>query len=168
MTKYALILCTILSFNFAHAALNDAEIAAIVLAANQVDVTAGKVAQKASKTKGVVDFANEMVSVHSTLAQKVIDLAKKLKVTPVENDISKSLKTGGGENIKNLKALKGNAFDKAYVDHEIEYHETVIGAIKNTLLPQASNAELKQTIESVVPILENHLKHAKDLQKTMK
>jgi putative membrane protein len=47
----------------------------------------------------------------------------KLKVTPEVNPTSQSLKSGGESNVANLKTLKGAAFDKAYIDHEVAYHQ---------------------------------------------
>ena len=35
-----------------------------------------------------------------------------------------------------LKTLKGAAFDKAYVDQEVAYHQAVLDAIDKTLIPE--------------------------------
>ena len=46
-----------------------------------------------------------------------------------------------------LKALKkGGDFDRAYVDHEVAYHQAVIDAIDKSLVPNAKNAELKDLL----------------------
>lgn len=42
---------------------------------------------------------------------------------------------------------KGADFDKAYIDHEVAYHQQVRDAINSTLLPNAKNPELKALIE---------------------
>jgi Predicted outer membrane protein len=91
----------------------------------------------------------------------------KLKVTPEDNATSKSLKSGGEENLKNLKTLSGAAFDRAYVDHEVAYHEQVLEAIDKTLIPSAQNAELKNLLVSVRPAFVAHLDHAKHLQASL-
>ena len=52
----------------------------------------------------------------------------------------------------------------AYADHEVAYHQQVLDAINNTLLPNAKNAELKALIEKVTPAFQAHLEHAKKLQ----
>ena len=67
----------------------------------------------------------------------------------------------------NLKMLKGKAFDKAYVDHEVAYHEQVIEAIDKTLIPGAKNEELKALLVKVRPAFLAHLAHAKHLQTMM-
>src|SRR5678815_6025813 len=77
-------------------------------------------------------------------------LAKKLGVKPEDNDTSRSLKKGASENTANLKKLSGAAFDKAYVDHEVAYHQAVLDAIDKVLVPSAQNPELKDLIVKAV------------------
>ena len=88
----------------------------------------------------------------------------KLKVTPQDNPTSQSLKVGGDKNLAHLKTLTGAAFDKAYVDHEVAYHQQVIDALDKTLIPGATNGELKALLTKVRPAFVAHLEHAKQLQ----
>jgi putative membrane protein len=60
--------------------------------------------------------------------------------------------------------MKGKAFDKAYVDQEVTYHQAVLDAIDKTLVPSAKNEELKSLIVKVRPAIAAHLEHAKHLQ----
>ncbi len=132
---------------------NDAQIAAIVVTANQVDIDAGKLAQSMAASKEVKDFAQLMITDHSGVNKAATELVQKLKVTPEENPTSASLKKGGDENLAKLKMLKGAAFDRAYVDHEVTYHVSVLEAIDKTLIPSAQNAELKALLVKVRPAL---------------
>jgi|SRR5690349_13638226 putative membrane protein len=146
------------------AAPNDAQIAHIVVTANQVDIDAGKLAKSKSKNSDVKAFGQQMITDHTGVNKQATALVKKLKVKPEDNPTSKSLKEGGKENIANLKKLKGADFDRAYVDHEVEYHQQVVDAIDKTLLPNAKNAELKDLITKVRPAIVAHLEHAKQIQ----
>jgi putative membrane protein len=143
---------------------NDAQIAHIVVTANQVDIDAGKLAQQKAKSADVKAFGKMMVTDHSGVNKQAVALATKLGVKPEDNPTSQSLKKGGEENVKHLKALKGAEFDRAYVDHEVAYHEQVLDAIDKVLVPSAQNAELKALIVKVRPAFEAHLQHAKSLQ----
>jgi putative membrane protein len=145
----------------------DPQIAAIVVTANQVDIDAGKLAQTKSKNKGVQDFAKLMVTDHTGVNKAATDLVTKLKVKPEDNPTAQSLKSGGAQNIQKLKGLSGAAFDKAYVDHEVDYHQAVIDAMDKTLIPSASNAELKALLVKVRPAFIAHRDHAKHLQTTV-
>ncbi len=146
---------------------SDPQIAGIVVTANQIDVDAGKLAKSRSKNKEVQQFARQMITDHTAVNKQAAALAKKLGVKPEESDTSKSLKKEASANMANLKKLKGAKFDKAYVDHEVAYHEEVLGAIDKLLIPSAQNAELKQLIEKVRPAIDAHLQHAKHLQETL-
>ena len=148
--------------------INDAQIAAIVVTANQVDIDAGQLAAARASSADVKKFGQQMVTDHKGVNKSAVDLATKLKVTPEENETSKALKAGGEKNVANLKTLKGAAFDKAYVDHEVAYHTQVIEALDKTLIPNAKNAELKALLVKVRPAFVAHLEHAKHIQSSLK
>ena len=142
----------------------DPQIAAIVVAANQADIDAAKVAKSRAKSKEVKDFAETMIRDHESVNKQAKDLVKKLGVKPEPNPTSKSIEKGGKDNIAALKKLKGAAFDKAYADHEVAYHQQVLDAIQGTLTPNAKNPELKALLEKVTPAFQAHLDHAKKMQ----
>jgi putative membrane protein len=146
---------------------NDAQIAAIVVTANQVDINAGELAKSKTRNKEVKAFAQRMITDHTGVNKSAVDLVTKLNVKPEENDTSKSLKSGGADTIKRLKGLKGKAFDKAYVDNEVAYHQTVLDALDNTLIPNATNGELKALLVKVRPAFVAHLEHAKHIQASL-
>jgi len=148
--------------------INDAQIASIVVTANQVDIDAGKLAASTSSNAEVKKFAQLMVTDHTGVNKQAVDLATRLKVTPEDNDTSRSLASGGEKNIATLKGLTGAAFDKAYVDHEVAYHQAVLDAVDKTLIPNAKNAELKALLVKVRPAFVTHLEHAKHVASTLK
>lgn len=147
---------------------NDAQIAGIVVAANTVDIDAGKLAKSKSTNKDVQEFAQLMITDHSGVNKQATALVKKLNVTPEESDTSKSLKEAGAATLKKLQGLKGKEFDKAYIDNEVSYHQTVLEALDKTLIPNAKNPELKDTLVKVRPAFEAHLQHAKHMQSSLK
>ncbi|WP_044891700.1 DUF4142 domain-containing protein [Opitutus terrae] len=163
--------CSLLALTVAaHAAtaVTDAQIAAIVVAANQVDVDAGKLAADKASSSEVKGFANTMVTDHTAVNQSAVGLVTKLKVTPEANDTSRALTAGGDENLAALRKLRGKEFDRAYVDHEVTYHEQVLSAIDTVLIPNAQNAELKALLVKVRPAFVAHLEHAKHLQASLR
>jgi len=144
--------------------INDAQIASIVVTANQVDIDAGNFAKSHAANAQVKQFAQQMVTDHTGVNKQAIALATKLKVTPEDNPTSQSLKSGGETNINKLKTLKGAEFDKAYIDHEVEYHQAVLDAVDKTLIPGAKNEELKALLVKTRPAFVAHLEHAKHVQ----
>ena len=144
--------------------INDAQIASIVVTANQADIDAGKLAVSTSKNREVKAFAQRMVTDHTSLNKSATELVTRLKVTPEDNPTSQGLKSGGETNTVNLKALKGVAFDKAYIDQEVTYHEQVLDTMDKTLIPGASNEELKALLVKARASFVSHLEHAKKVQ----
>jgi putative membrane protein len=143
---------------------NDAQIAAIVVTANQVDIDAGKLAESKSHSKEVKEFGRLMVADHSGVNKAATELVHRLKVTPEDNATAQGLKKGGEDNLARLRKLGGAQFDKAYVDHEVAYHEAVLDAVDRTLIPSVKNEELKALLVKVRPAFVAHLEHARHLQ----
>jgi putative membrane protein len=158
------------SVGFAHAqeGPTDPQIAAIVVTANQVDIDAGVLAKSRASAKDVKQFAQQMITDHSSVNKSATDLVTKLKVKPEPNATSDSLKKQGADNLAKLKTLKGAAFDKAYVDNEVTYHQAVLDAVDKTLIPSAKNEELKALLVKVRPAFVSHLDHAKHIQSQLK
>jgi putative membrane protein len=148
-------------------ALTDGSIADIALTADAIDSAAGKFALEKSKTKAVRDFAQTMIRDHSAVNQKAVALAQRLGVSPTDNDVSKQLKDGADQAHGQLAGLNGAEFDRAYMDREIAYHQSVLDALDNTLIPGAQNAEFKQFLSSIRPNFEAHLKRAQAVRKDL-
>ena len=140
----------------------------IAVTADTVDIDAGKLAAEKSSNPKVKQFAQMMVTDHTSVNKKATALAKKLKLTPEESDTSRSLKSDGDKTLEKLRGLSGAEFDKAYVDNEVAYHEAVIKVVTDTLVPNTKNAELKKLLESAGPVFNSHLTHAKELQTSLK
>jgi putative membrane protein len=144
--------------------LSDANIAAIVVAANTADIDNGKQGQTRARSADVKAFARQMINDHSASNQQASALATKLGLTPEDNATSTGIRTQQDSIRTAIKSLSGSAFDKAYVDNEVAYHETVLNAIDQALIPNAQNAELKQLLTNTRPIISAHLDHAKQIQ----
>jgi putative membrane protein len=142
------------------AKLTDAQIAHVAYTAGQIDIDAAKQALQKSKNKDVVAFAKDMERDHAAVNDKALALVKKLKVTPQDNDTSKALVRQATAKRAELAKLSGAAFDKAYIDNEVAYHKTVDGALENTLIPSASNPELKDLLTTGLKIFQGHEQHA--------
>ena len=151
----------------AAATLSDAQIAHVAVTANSIDSAAGVMAKQKGTAKAAKEFAQDMIRDHSAVNKKAVALARKLKVTPEDNDVSKSLKSGADANTSNLQGKSGADFDKAYIDNEVTYHQSVLDALDKTLIPGAKNAELKSLLESVRPTIAAHLAKAKSIQTSL-
>jgi putative membrane protein len=146
----------------------DPQIAHIAYTAGQLDIDAAKQALGKSKNKDVRSFAEDMLRDHEAVNKQALDLVKKLKVTPQDNDTSKALSKAAADKKAQLAKLDGAAFDKAYVDNEVAFHKTVNGALEKTLIPSANNAELKSLLQTGLKVFQGHQQHAEHVAAALK
>lgn len=151
----------------AAAGVSDAEIAAIVVTANTIDVQNGELARERTSDERVREFAETMIRDHTAVNRSAGELVSRLNVTPQPNDVSRSLETSAEETRRRLTNLSSAEFDRAYIDHEVEYHRAVLNALDDMLIPNATNAELRETLVGVRPAFEAHLEHAQSLQRSL-
>lgn len=143
--------------------LNDAAVIGIFEYANARDVeTAGLAAQR-SESDGVKELARTFVQDHRNLRQQVRGLAEKVDITPTRPTDDEAKMTHA-KVMETLRSKSGSAFDAAWLDHEIAYHEMVIRTLTEQLLPAIQNAELKAFVEKAAPAFRSHLASAKELK----
>ena len=147
--------------------LTDAEVANVVLTADDIDIDLARFAETRSKNAEVLKFAATMITDHSAVNAQATALAKKLNVTPAANAVSQSLLAGAKTARATLEPLQGAAFDQAYIEREVAFHQAVLDALDTLLIPTTSNAELKQLLVSVRPAIAAHLAHAQMLEKSL-
>ncbi|MEZ2127169.1 MULTISPECIES: DUF4142 domain-containing protein [unclassified Sinorhizobium] len=146
----------------------DPQIAHIAYTAGEIDIEAAKQAIKISKNEDVVAFAKDMIRDHEAVNKQALDLVKKLKVKPEDNDTSKSLVKAAKAEHDRLSKLKGAAFDKAYVDNEVAYHKQVNKALETQLIPSAQNPDLKDLLETGLKVFQGHEQHAEHVAAELK
>ena len=151
----------------APAGLSDANIVAILDAANASDSTWGAIAATKGTSAEVRNFGKTMMRDHHALRQAGHDLANKLGVvpqSPAGDDSQATLQ----KHVDLLNSTaKGKDFDRAYIDHEVEYHKQVL-ATATKAMAAAQSTELKNFIQNAAPNIQGHLDAAEAIQKKMK
>ncbi len=148
-------------------ALTDANIVAIFDAANTADIETGGLGAKYATNPDVRALGQTFADAHTSVRQQGRDLAARLGVTPVLPAGDQGAAQHAAA-MKKLQGLKGAAFDKAFLDHEIAFHQAVIDAVTKTLLPATQNAELKAFETKIAPAFVGHLEMAKNLRAKLK
>ena len=164
----ALLLCVTPACAIEASGPSDPEIAHIAYTAGVLDAAAGSTAATKSTNPAVRQFAETMVRDHNSVNASALELVEKLKVTPQPNAISESLSTQAKATAARLAGLEGAAFDRAYVQNEVEFHRAVNDALRTTLIPNADNADLKALLETGLSLFEAHQKHAEHLAAELK
>jgi putative membrane protein len=140
----------------------DGEVLGSFIAANQHEVEHSRLGSTQGSTQTIRDLAKGFARDHDDLVQRARELGTKQSITatPPKGD---PLGLSHGHTVTELKAKSGADFDRAYLHHEIEYHQALIKAINTDWLPKASNQELKTFLQQALPAWQSHLKGAQDL-----
>ena len=148
-------------------AIDDPTIVAIFDAANTQDIEAAALAEKKTKNHDIHEFAEMLQRDHKAVRQQGRDLAASLKVTPTPPSDFALAKAHVAAMAK-MRALSGIAFDRAFLQNEVDFHSAVINAITTTLLPATQNAQLKDLETKVAPAFVAHRDRAQDLLNKLK
>jgi putative membrane protein len=147
--------------------LNDPTIVAIFDAANTYDMETGQLAVSHSRSNEIREFGRMLVRDHRSVRAQGRDLARSLHVTPTPpRDFA--LSKAHVRAMRQLRALRGRAFDRAFLQHEVDYHNAVIDAVTNTLLPAIQNTQLKDLVTKVAPAFVAHRDKAQSLLNGLK
>ena len=143
--------------------LSDVEIAHAAYSADDLDIAYAKLALEKSKTPAIREFAELMVKDHTAANQAALELVKKLGVTPKDNAFSQALIKNGEAKKAELRGLSGAAFDKAYAQNELAYHQVVVKTVAEQWIPTIQNAEFKKFMTGSNEIFKVHQAHAQHM-----
>ena len=141
--------------------MSEANIFALVHAANNSEIAAGQIARKQAQGAQVKAFARRMVDEHTAMDKEGRSLAERLKVTPTLTD--SSFIKEDNEGLVDLRGRSGAEFDQTYIKQQIEAHEKTLDLV-NEAINSARSAELRQLLEKARPRIEAHLNAVKQLQ----
>jgi putative membrane protein len=147
---------------------SDAEIAHIATTANSADIETGNLAKEKGQHADIKSFANLMISDHTAANQQAQQLAQQAGLTPADNATSQQMVTGHQAALQRLQSLSGAQFDSAYIAHEVDFHQNVLNALDQTLIPNAQNTELRNLLTQVRATVDGHLTRARDIQQNLR
>jgi len=145
--------------------LADGESVAVAKAANDGEIETSKLAKTMAKDKKVKDFAAMMVKDHTAANKRHAALIKKAKIEAKDSELSNALTADAKTRVETLKGTeKGAAFDKAYIDAQVEMHTAVLSAIDTRMMPGVQNPDLKAELATTRAAVESHLNQVKEIQ----
>jgi putative membrane protein len=151
----------------ASAKLDDPTIVAIFDAANTYDIETGSLAARKGSSSAVREFGQMIARDHANVRAQGRELAKSLHVTPTP-PANFALATAHANAMKSLRSTSGKAFDRAFLQHEVDFHNAVIDAVTKTLLPATQNAQVKDLETKVAPAFVAHRDRAQNLLSNLK
>jgi putative membrane protein len=146
--------------------LNDRDVAAIFLAANNTDISYAQVALTPGRTSNteVIAFANRMLSDHGGLNRSALDLFSTAGIFPRDNTMSLDFRDESAAKRDTLREKTGPAFDSTYMASEVRYHTRLLTTLDSLLIPATKNDDLRVLLTRVRPAVAAHLEHATRVQ----
>jgi putative membrane protein len=121
------------------------------------EVTMGNLAKQNGASDAVKQFGNMMVTDHSQANEQLRQMAKKKGIT------LPAAATGRDKKIsKMLESKQGADFDKAYIHDMVKDHEADVSEFRKEATG-GEDPEVKAWAQKTLPILEQHLAHAKEV-----
>jgi len=145
-------------------AMSAANIAAMIGLTNGTEIQAAKVAQDKATNGDVKSFAKQMITEHQAMQKSLDSLTAAMNVTPQPPGTADQKKQAGEQMIATLNSTaKGAAFDKAYIDGQVQAHQQALNDLQG-FSASAPDAQLKSLIDAAIPKVQAHLDKAQQLQ----
>lgn len=148
--------------------MNDLEIAHTAYTAGQLDIRYAHLALAVSENEAVRGFAETMIRDHTAVNHQAGALITELNVTPQDNDLSRALVQGAADKRAELMSLSGKAFDCAYAQNELGYHQIVNQTVEDSFIPAVTVAPLKDLLSSALVTFKAHEVHAENMVASLK
>jgi putative membrane protein len=142
----------------------DPEIAMIMRVANLAEVRESELARSKTADSAVRDFATMMVTEHTAQNNKAESELSKANVESADTVFSRQLDAESGVVTERLRALTGIAFDRAYIDRQVDAHQALLTLVDSKLLPHARKKVVKEQLTELHTMVEKHLARAKQIQ----
>ena len=144
--------------------LSDSDIAMIMRVANLAEVREGEVARTKATNTDVRDFATMMVTEHTAQNNKAEAELSRANVASSDTTLSRQLDAESGAAADRLRPLSGAAFDRAYIDREVDADQSFLTTIDTKLMPRAKKRVVKEQLTELRKIVDQHLVRAKQIQ----
>lgn len=146
---------------------SDSQISKIMLNSSNSEIELSKLAQSNSANPDVKRFAEKMINDHADNMNKTVDVTSKMKSAPTESPRSAELQMKTQSDLNKLKDLKGKEFDQEFIKNQVTTHQKLLDELDKKLIPEADNKELKAHLQATRNKVQNHLKEAQQIQRSL-
>jgi putative membrane protein len=143
--------------------LTDAEIASVLLTANQGEAAQNTLAAGKTTNSDVRSLANDFADAHTAAANRETSLYAMLNLTPADNSVSTQLRATSDSTISQLQGASASQFDLTFVNGQISEHQAVLILIDQNLLVNVTNDALRSEVTAIRTAVQSHLAEAEAL-----
>jgi putative membrane protein len=119
------------------------------------EIQSSQLATQRATTPDVVDFANHMLTDHSTQDQELKALAAQKNIA-----LPATLTQDKQTIVNRLNGLSGTAFEKDYMNAQVQSHEETVANFEKAS-NEAKDADIKAFAAKYLPALRMHLEEAR-------
>ena len=148
----------------APSSISEGNVIAIILAANNTDLSYARLVPARARSSDVKAFAQRMLTDHTFLNTRVNEIALAHGITAEDNAISLDFRDHSAARRDILRDLDGPKFDSTYAANEVEYHTELLAAIDKVLVPASRTPELRTFVVNLKPAVSAHLAHAEQMR----
>jgi len=147
--------------------LTDPQIAMMMRVINLGEIREAQVARDKTANTTVRDFAQMMINDHEAQNNKAEAAMSAKDVNSEDTQMSRQLDAQSGAATDHLRGLSGAALDRAYIDREVEAHQSALNIIDTQLVPNARKKIVKDQLTDLRKLVETHLTRAKQIQASL-
>lgn len=156
--------CAFMEQTFPGMTMSDSNLISVLDSLGESEIDAAELAQEKASTPEVKAFAGRVLNEHRQLTETNGRLAEQLSLKADPPALATKLKQSHEHAMQQLRARSGAAFDRAYLEHEIQQHVLAFNFVE-TAAEFESQPLLKQELVRTGPDLLSHISAARALER---
>jgi putative membrane protein len=152
----------------AAAASESAGILSQLNVANTTEIQLATLAAKKATSPHVKQIATRLAADHSKNREQLRALAQKLNLTLTPDQGAGVSAAGSAVMPPDLQGKTGRGFDRAFIQQEINDHQSNIEKLQTQVIPSAQNVDIKAYLEKTLAAMQGHLASLKQVQQQLR
>ena len=135
--------------------------------ANTTEIQLSNLATRKASAPAVKQIAGKLANDHAKNREQVQKLAKQLGVNLVS---ARGGSVSAADSVampSDLEGKSGSEFDRAFIEHEINDHQSSIQRIQTQLLPAAESPQIKEYLEQTLSEMKGHMAGLQQVQQQL-
>jgi len=148
--------------------LSEPQITTILRAVNVAEVDQARTAVGKVQSEEVKKFAETMIAHHGQAVKDIDALNTKLGYQQTDSQLATELGVKATRVEQQLSSTNDASIDRLYIMNQIDEHRLVLDTIDSRLVPAARRDEVKDLLQTMRPVVADHLQMAQRILDGMK
>jgi len=148
--------------------LSDPQITTVLRAVNVAEVDQARTAVGKVQNDEVKKFAEMMIAQHGQSVKDIDALNTKLGYQQTDSQLATELGVQSTQIGQKLSQTNDGSIDRLYILNQIDEHRQVLDTIDSRLVPAARRDEVKDLLQTLRPVIADHLQMAQRILDGMK